>query len=59
MEMKHSGIESSGEDLHSIAELYVLDVIKSEHPEWVEQDGTCEKCIQYYSALDDLVEIEE
>lgn len=46
------------EDLYSIAEKYVLDLIKSEHPEWVESDGACSKCIEYYNALDVAVKIE-
>lgn len=30
---------------------YVIDRIKSEHPDWVEEDGACPKCIKYYRKL--------
>ena len=30
---------------------YVMDAIKKEHPEWVEEDGACPKCMQYYKRL--------
>ena len=46
------------EDLYTIAEKYVLDLIESEHPEWVESDGACRKCVEYYNALDVAVKIE-
>lgn len=27
---------------------HVIDAIKKEHPEWVESDGTCQPCAEYY-----------
>lgn len=27
---------------------HILDEIKSNHPEWVEDDGICQKCVDYY-----------
>lgn len=27
---------------------HIIDVIKQEHPQWVEQDGICTKCLDYY-----------
>ena len=46
------------EDLYTIAEKYVLDLIKAEHPEWIEENGACKKCVEYYNALDIAVKIE-
>ena len=46
-------------DHTDLAEQYVLSIIRDEHPEWIERDGTCKRCEQYYKALDTLVDIEE
>ena len=27
---------------------HIIDVIKKEHPPWVEKDGICNKCYTYY-----------
>jgi len=48
---------SETEDLYRIGEEYLINQIKKEHPEWVEQDGACHKCIEYYQALDYAVKI--
>ena len=45
------------DELHYLTEKYVLDMIKKDHPEWVETDGACKSCIDYYKALDDAVEL--
>ena len=45
--------------INQIAKKFMLDTIRSEHPEWVEEDGTCKKCMEYYESLDYLVTIEE
>ena len=29
-------------------EKHIVDVIKEQHPEWVESDGICKKCYEYY-----------
>ncbi len=29
-------------------EKHVIDLIKHDHPEWVEKDGLCVKCAEYY-----------
>ena len=29
-------------------EEHIVDVIKKNHPEWVEADGICKKCYEYY-----------
>jgi hypothetical protein len=29
-------------------ESHIVDVIKRDHPNWVEQDGICKKCYAYY-----------
>ena len=42
-----------------LAQQYVLSVIRIEHPEWIEQDGTCERCEQYYESLDNLIALDE
>ena len=40
-------------------EAYVLDVIKSEHPEWIEPDGDCARCVAYYHSLDHAIQLVE
>ena len=45
------------DDLYLVAEQYVLSIIKEEHPEWVEQDGACKKCLEHYQALDNAIKI--
>ena len=29
---------------------HVIDLIKGDHPDWVEQDGICNKCVEYYES---------
>jgi hypothetical protein len=29
-------------------ETHVVDAIKERHPDWVEKDGVCLKCLDYY-----------
>ena len=29
-------------------EKHVIDLIKHDHPDWVEKDGVCQKCAEYY-----------
>lgn len=39
------------EDLHQYVdhtEKHIIDIIKKKHPEWIEQDGLCHKCLKYY-----------
>ncbi len=36
---------------HVKAEEYILSLIKKDHPEWKEDKGACEKCIEYYREL--------
>ncbi len=43
------------ETLQDIAEQYVLDLIKKDHPEWVESSGACSKCVEYYKSLSKVV----
>lgn len=33
-------------------EHFVMQSIMESHPEWVDEDGCCEKCIEYYESLD-------
>jgi len=30
---------------------YIIRRIKQEHPGWVEKDGACPKCVEYYKNL--------
>ena len=27
---------------------HIVEIIKKQHPDWVEQDGICRKCYDYY-----------
>jgi len=29
-------------------EKHIVEAIKKEHPDWVEKDGVCKKCYEYY-----------
>ena len=44
-------IEESRILAHAKAEEYLIGLIKRDHPEWVEPDGTCSPCKTYYQAL--------
>ena len=45
------------DSLGKIAEQWLLKIIILEHPEWVEEDGACPKCIEYYESLTDPLDI--
>ena len=38
-------------DLCSAAYKYVIEKIRRDHPKWVEKDGACPKCLEYYEKL--------
>ena len=40
------------------AEVMVIKMIRKGHPSWVEADGACQKCIDYYKSLEDKVKFE-
>ena len=31
-------------------EKHVIDLVKNDHPDWVENNGMCRKCLDYYRA---------
>ena len=31
-------------------EKHIVDIIKHDHPDWVEKNGVCKKCLEYYRA---------
>ena len=35
-------------DIITHTDKHIVDVIKKLHPEWVEADGICKKCFEYY-----------
>ncbi len=43
--------------LSYIAEKFLLDTIRAEHPEWINEQGECPKCQEYYESLSDIVMI--
>ena len=49
-------IEESSISLEEQVEASVIDMIKTNNPEWVESDGSCEKCMEYYERLEEMVE---
>jgi len=55
--MKCPVCENETESLSNIVEREVIQMIKRDHPNWVESDGSCQKCVEYYDALDDIVEV--
>ena len=40
-------VQADSEEIRS----YVLSVIRTNHPEWVESNGSCAKCWEYYRDL--------
>ena len=48
------GVQSLEHDIEHL----VMELIKKEHKEWVESDGACPKCVEYYDGLDDMVEVQ-
>ncbi len=43
--------------LNLVAELYLREMIRKQYPEWVDYNGECDKCDDYYNSLLDAVEI--
>lgn len=43
--------------LDLVAEVFLRQIIRKQYPEWVEHDGECNKCDEYYESLLDAVEI--
>ena len=43
--------------LELVAELFLRQMIRKQYPEWVDHDGECKKCDEYYDSLLDAVEI--
>ena len=44
-------IHSEAADLLALCEQWTIDQIKKDHPEWVQADGICPKCLEYYMKL--------
>ncbi len=44
--------------LHEIEEL-VMEMIKESNPDWLREDGSCQKCIDHYQDLDNAIQIIE
>ncbi len=38
-------------ELHTLAEEWVIEQIKKDHPNWVREDGACPKCLDFYMKL--------
>ena len=43
------------ESITHIAEQWLIEIIREKNPQWVSDDGACEKCIDYYKSLEDIV----
>ena len=43
--------------LELVAEIFLREMIRKEYPDWVEEDGECPKCDDYYDSLLDAIEI--
>ncbi|MFA5096915.1 MAG: hypothetical protein WC478_06205 [Candidatus Omnitrophota bacterium] len=39
-------------DICVSAHQYIIRRIKDDHPDWVEEDGACPKCVEYYRNLE-------
>ena len=40
------------DSVEHITEQFLLNMIRTEHPEWVDKNGLCPRCIEYYRKLD-------
>ena len=45
--------------LSVMAEKFVLDSIRFDHPDWIDEEGDCPKCNEYYESLSELVTIQD
>ena len=44
-------MDEKSADICGMAYSYVIKRIKDDHPGWVEKDGACPKCLEYYKKL--------
>lgn len=47
--------DANVDSLEYEAEEMVINMIKKGHPKWVESDGACHKCLEYYRSLENSV----
>ena len=52
-------MDQARKDDYQVAENYVINLIRNEHPEWVAEDGSCSRCEEYYRELDKMIVIED
>ena len=54
--MEHCKLcDDSTDDLVKQIEASVIEMIRKHNPDWVETDGSCEKCLVHYRSLDQLI----
>ncbi|RMG51917.1 MAG: hypothetical protein D6723_09720 [Acidobacteria bacterium] len=41
----------SDRELHEALENHIIDAIGQEHPEWIESDGACSRCVEHYRSI--------
>jgi len=41
--------------LDLVAEFYLREMIRREYPEWIDEEGDCQQCDDYYDTLIDAV----
>ena len=39
-------------ELHIQKERMIIKLIKEKNPDWMEENGACPKCIEYYRAIE-------
>lgn len=44
-------IDESAAMMHVKTEEYLLELIRRDHPQWKEKQGTCHTCLDYYRKL--------
>ncbi len=49
--------EFLNEHLNMVAEKFLREIIRAEYPEWIDHNGECKKCDEYYDSLLDVVQI--
>jgi|GEM_PF-4477920 len=47
----HTKTQLLYKQLDLVAEFYLREMIRREYPEWIEADGDCQLCDNYYDTL--------
>ena len=43
-------IKDGAAEFFDHTEKHIVDIVKEKHPKWIEEDGICPKCVEYYKS---------